>query len=159
MSLKSSEGKDSSRIISAILISPFCSSSCCHACFPSIVRPMNRLWELVLKIFFYSKEMNRSIFFSMYLLRMKKKMDYCLRNLVLGESVSLVQYQSNSFRPKEQFLMKSQQVLFFVVLLLLLLDSQIFCIQERLIFELIFRIFCVVVVRSPSQIYLIHEKF
>ena len=37
---------------------------------------MNRLWELILKIFLHSPEMNCSIFFSMYLLRMTKKMNY-----------------------------------------------------------------------------------
>ena len=40
------------------------------------------------------------------------------------KNVSLVQCQSNSFRPWERFLVKSQQVLFFVVLLLPLIGSQ-----------------------------------
>ena len=66
---------DYSWIISAVLKSSFCSSSCCKAYFPSIVRPKNRFCELVLKVFFYSPEMNRSILFSMYLLGMTKKMN------------------------------------------------------------------------------------
>ena len=52
---------------------------------PSIIRPVNRLQEWILKIFLHSPEMNRSIFFSMHLLRMTKKMNYFLRNIVLGE--------------------------------------------------------------------------
>ena len=40
------------------------------------------------------------------------------------ENIFLVQYQSNSFRPWEQFWMKSQPVLFFVVLLSPLIGSQ-----------------------------------
>ena len=46
---------------------------------------MMNLWELILKIFFNSPEMNRSILFSLYLLRMTKKMDYFLRNFVRRE--------------------------------------------------------------------------
>ena len=46
--------------------------------FPSIVRRMRNLCELTLKIFFDSPEMNRSILFSMYFLRMAKKMHYFL---------------------------------------------------------------------------------
>ena len=69
----------------AVLESSFCSSSCCQACFPSIVRPMRNLCELTLKIFFDSPEMNRSILFSMYFLRMTKKMNYFLRNFVRRE--------------------------------------------------------------------------
>ena len=51
MSLKSSEINNCSWIISGVLESPFYSSSCCQTCFPSIVRPMNRSWECILKIF------------------------------------------------------------------------------------------------------------
>ena len=65
----------------------FC-SSCCEACFPSIVRPMRSLWELTLKIF-DSPEMNRSIFFSMYFLWVTKKMNYFLRYLIFGERIFL----------------------------------------------------------------------
>ena len=68
------------------LESPFY-SSCCQTCFPSIVRPMNRLCELILKIFFHSPEMNRSTLFSMYLLRMTKKMNYFLRYLIFRERI------------------------------------------------------------------------
>ena len=87
MSLKSTETNDYSWIISAILESPFCSSCCCQASFPSIVRPMNRLWEWILKIFCYSPEMNRSIFFSMYFLWKTKKMNHFLRNFVLRDRI------------------------------------------------------------------------
>ena len=154
MSLKSSEINDYSWIISTVQESPFCSSCCCETCFPSTVRPMNRLCEWILKIFLHSPEMNLSIFFSMYFLWVTQKMNHFLRNLVLGERVSLVQYRSNSFSPWERFLMKSQQVVFFVVLLLPLIWSayKIFRIQlQRMFFELIFRNFCVVVVQ-------IHQK-
>ena len=85
MSLKSSEINNCSWSISTVLESSFYSSSCCQACFPSSGRPVNRLWELTLKIFFHSPEMNRSIFFSKYFLWVTKKMDHFLRNLVLGE--------------------------------------------------------------------------
>ena len=85
MSLKSSEINNCSWIISTVLEYPFYSSSCCQTCIPSIVRPMNRLWELILKIFFNSLEMNRSVFFSMHLLWMTKKKRYFLRYLIFRE--------------------------------------------------------------------------
>ena len=53
MSLKSSEINNYSWNISAVLISPFSSSSCCQACFPTIVRPIKYLWKLTLKIFLF----------------------------------------------------------------------------------------------------------
>ena len=75
------------------------------------------------------------------------------------ENVSLVQYQSNSFCPWEQFLVNSQQVLFFVVLLLPLIGMQnpshsvaTFVLQADLQ-ELLCR--CC---SNPSQIYVIHEE-
>ena len=115
MSLKSSE----------ILESPYCSSTCCQTCFPSIVRPMNRLCEWILKIFFDSPKMNPSIFFSMYF-SVSDEEDQLLSSIprTLRENVSLVQHRSNSFFPWERFLVKSQQVLFFVVLLLPLIGMQ-----------------------------------
>ena len=86
MSLKSSEINNCSWIISAELIPPFCSSSCCQACFPKIVRPIRRsLWKLTLKTILNSPELNCSVFFSLYYLRVSKKMDYFLRNLVRRE--------------------------------------------------------------------------
>ena len=85
MSLKSSEKNNCSWIISTVLEPSFYSSSCCQTCFPSIVRPTNRLCEWILKILLYSPEMNHSIFFSMHLLWMTKKIDYFLWNLVLRE--------------------------------------------------------------------------
>ena len=88
MSLKSSEINNCSWLINTILESHFYSSSCCQTCFPSIVRPMKRwLWELILKIFFNSPEMNRSVFLSMHLLWMTKEMNHFLRHLVLGEKI------------------------------------------------------------------------
>ena len=84
MCLKSSEIKYCSWNISAVLIFPFCSSCCCQACFPSIIRPMRNLWRMDSEDFL-SPEMNRSIIFSMYLLRMTKKMYYFLRNFIRRE--------------------------------------------------------------------------
>ena len=140
-------------MISSVLESPFCSSSsCCQACFPSIIRPMNRLWELTLKIFFDSPEMNRSILFSMYFLRMTKKMHYILRNFVRRESFP------GSI---------SIQFLLFIGMILgeepagslhcgfaFAFDrhAKSFTSSCNVFFRLIFRNFCVVVVR-------IHHKF
>ena len=161
MSLKRSEIKNCSWIISTVLESPFCSSSCCQACFPSTIRPMNRLWEWILKIFLYSPEMNRSIVFLMYFLWMTKKLNYFLRYLIIGERMFLlVQCRSNSFFPWERCLMKSQQVLFFVVLLLPLIGIQnlshpvLTHILRADLLEFLCR--CC---PNPSQTYLIHEKF
>ena len=84
MSFKSSEINDYSWIISAVLKSPFCSSCSWQAYFPSIVRPIN-LWKLISKKIFDPPGMNRSILFSMYLLRMLKKMNYFLENFVSRE--------------------------------------------------------------------------
>ena len=84
MSLKSSEINDCSWNISAELISHFCSSSCRQACFPTIVRPIRNLWILTLKII-NSEELNCSVFFSLYYLRVSKKMDYLIRDLVRRE--------------------------------------------------------------------------
>ena len=69
MTLQSSGIHNYSWTVNEILITPFCSSSCCQTYFPSIVRPMNKLWKLILKMFFTSLELNRSVF-SMHLLRM-----------------------------------------------------------------------------------------
>ena len=87
-------------------------------------------------------------------------MSYFLRNFVLGENVSLVQYQSNSFFPWERFLVKSQQVLFFVVLLLLLIGIQN---PTHSVVTNILRAdlqeFLYLCCSNPSHTYLIHEKF
>ena len=85
MSLKSSEMNNYSWNVSAVLKSPFCPSSFCQASFPSIVRPIRNLCKLTLKMFLNSPEMNRSIIFSLYLLRMLKKMDDFLWNFVHRE--------------------------------------------------------------------------
>ena len=131
----------------------FCSSSCCQAYFPSIVRPMNRLWELVLKIFFSSPEMNRSILFSMYLLRMTKKMNYFLRNFVLRERM-FPWFNINPLpfihRNDARWIINRFSSLRFCFYLWL--AHKLFCIQMwRLFLELILRNFCVVV--------RIHHKF
>ena len=65
--------------------SPFRSSSCCQAYFPTIVRPINSLWNLILKIILDSPELNYSVFFSLYYLRVSKKIDHFLRDLVRRE--------------------------------------------------------------------------
>ena len=116
---------DYSWIISAVLESPFCSSSCCQACFPSIVRSMNRLWEWILKIFsLFSR--NEPLHPLLDVLAENDEEDQSLSSKLRTqrENVSLVQYQFNSFFPWECFLMKSQQVLLFVVLLLPLIGLQ-----------------------------------
>ena len=50
MSLKSLE-INYSRTVSAVLIYPFRTSSCCHTRFPTLIRPMLYLWELISKGF------------------------------------------------------------------------------------------------------------
>ena len=67
------------------------------------------------------------------------------------ENISLVQYRFKSFFQWERLLVKSQQVLFFVVLLLPLIGLQNPSPSDVTL-ELIFRNFCVVVIR-------IHHKF
>ena len=52
MSLKSTEVENCSRIIKAILISPFRTSSCCQTRFPTLIRPMLCLWGLISKMKF-----------------------------------------------------------------------------------------------------------
>ena len=98
MSLKSSEINNYSWTVSAVLIFPFCSPSCCQACFPSIDRSMRNLWELTLKLFFNFPEMNRSIFFSMYF-AMNDEEDMLLLSILhyRRQDISLFQCQSNSF--------------------------------------------------------------
>ena len=76
VSLKSSEINNYSWTISEALEYPFYSSSCCQTCFLSIVRRMNTLWELNLKIFLHSPELCRSVFFSMHLLWMTNSEKY-----------------------------------------------------------------------------------
>ena len=116
MSWKSSEINNCSWIISTVLESLFYSSSCCQTCFPTIVGPMNRLWELILKMFLHSPEMNRSVFFSIHLLWMTKKINYFLRYLIFGERIfPWFNINPIPFVQWERFLVKSQQVFFFVV--------------------------------------------
>ena len=85
MSLKSSEVKNSSRIIRAVLISSFGTSSCCQTSFPTTIRPKKILEKLIPKIKLDSPELNCSVVFSLYCLRVSKKIDYFLRNLVRRE--------------------------------------------------------------------------
>ena len=63
----------------------FCSSSCWQACFPTIIRPINYLWKLILKKIPDRQELNCSVVFSLYCLRKSKKIDHFLRNLVRRE--------------------------------------------------------------------------
>ena len=154
MSLKNSEINNYSWIISAVLIFPFCSSSYCQACFPSIVRSMRNSWELTLKIFFNSPDMNRSILFSLHLLRVTKKMDYFLRNFVRRERV-IPWFNINPIpcvhRNDTRWIIRRFPSLWFCFRLWSV--CKILHIQlQRLFFRLIFRNFCVVVVR-------IHHKF
>ena len=72
-------------LISAMLLSLFCSSSCCHACFPTIIRPMSSSWKLILKKILDSPELNCSVVFSLYCLIVLKKIDDFLRDLVRRE--------------------------------------------------------------------------
>ena len=160
MSLKSSEINNFSWRISAVLISPFCSSCCCQAYLPTIIRPILRLWKLILKIVLNSPELNCSVIFSSYYLRMSKKMDYFLRNLVRRENNFPVQYQSTFFRSSEWCSVNNQQVLSFVVLLLPLIWLQN---PSHSVVTLILQVdlqdFLCCYCLNQSQIYLIHEKF
>ena len=119
MSLKSSEINNCSWIISAILISPFCSSCCWQACFPTIIRPINYLWKLILKKILNSPELNCSVIFSLYYLRSVGK-DGLLssKSRTQEEKNFLVQYQSTSFHSSKWCTVYNQQILSFVVLLL-----------------------------------------
>ena len=85
MSLRSSEIHNCSWRISTVLEYVLISSSSCQAYFPLTVRPMRRVWELILKVFFDSPEMNCSIFFSMHMLWMTKKIHHFLRYFKIGE--------------------------------------------------------------------------
>ena len=58
----STEIKNCSRIIRAILISPFWTCSCCQTRFPTLIKPMLYLWKLISKMKFNSPEFNCSIF-------------------------------------------------------------------------------------------------
>ena len=87
MSLKSTEVENCCRVIRAILISSFRSSSCCQTSFPTIIRPMLYLWRMISKIEFNSVEFNCSICFSLYCLIMSKKTDHFLREIVRSESL------------------------------------------------------------------------
>ena len=84
------------------MISPFCSSSCCQACFPSIVRPTRNLWELTLKIF-YNSPGNEPLHPLLVVLIENDEEDGLLSSKfrTQRESDSLVQYQSNSWRSSE----------------------------------------------------------
>ena len=161
MSLKSSEINDYSWIISAVLKSSFCSSSCCQECFPSIVRPKRNFWKLTLRDFLWVSR-NQPLHRLLDVLVENGEEDVLLSSKLRTqrENISLVQYQSNSFFSWEWFLMNSQQVPFFVVLLLPLIGMQnpshsvVALVLQADLQELLCR--CC---SNPSQIYLIHEKF
>ena len=147
--------------LATILKSPFYSSSCCQTCFPSIVRPMNRLWEFVLMIFLLFSR-NEPLHLLLDALVVNDKEDRLLSSIPHNrrENISLIQYRSSSFFQWERFLVKSQQVLFFVVLLWPLIGMQN---HSHLISTHILR---TALLRFParcwsdsSQTCLIHEKF
>ena len=131
------------------------------ACLPTIIRPINCLWKLILKKILYLPELNCSVVFSLYCLRVSKKIDYFLRNLVRRERrFLLVQYQSTSFLSLEWYSVNNHQVLFFVVLL-----SPLIWLQRpsQLIVTLVLQVDLQELLRccslNQSRIYLIHEKF
>ena len=160
MSLKSSEINNYSWNISAVRIFPFRSSSCCQACFPTIVRPIRNLWKLTLKIFFDSPEMNRSIFFSMHLLWMTKKKRYFLRYLIIGGRIFPWFNVNRLPSSNGDWSWWRFQVLFFVVLLSPLIDMQnllhsvLTHILRADLLEFLFHCHS-----NSSQTCLIHEKF
>ena len=75
MSLKSTEVENPSRIVRAILISSFRTSSCSQTSFPSIIRPILYMWMMISKMTFYLVAFNCSIFFSLQRLIVSKKID------------------------------------------------------------------------------------
>ena len=108
-----------------------------------------------------SEDFHCSIFFSMHLLWMTKKIHYFLRYFTIGEkNISVVQYQSKSSSQWKLFLGKSRQVLFFVVLHWPLIGMQNLShpvLTHILRAELLeFLSHCC---SNSSQTYLIHEKF
>ena len=82
MSLKSAEMNDWSQGIRAILKSSFGSSACNQTNFPTIIGPILYLKMMVSKMEFCLAELNCSIFFSMQLLIVLKKIDHFLREIV-----------------------------------------------------------------------------
>ena len=161
MSLKSSEINHCSWSISAVLESSFISSSCCQACFPSTVRPMNRMWELVLKIFVHSPEMiPLHVLLDAFAVNDEEETSLSSIPRNRRKNISLVQCQPNSFFQWWLFLVKSQQVLFFVVLLPPLIGMQnlshpvlTHILRADLLESLI--LCC----SNSSQTYLIHQEW
>ena len=141
MSLKSSEMYVCSWSISAILESSFHSSSCCRTCFPSSVRPMNRLWELNLWIFFDSPE---------WIVPVSSRCTVweCRRRWITFIDTS---WSAFFHRNDTRWIIHKFSSLWFCFCLrsaCKIFHSQLY----RLFFKLIFRNFCVVVLR-------IHHKF
>ena len=149
MSLKSSEINNYSWTVSAVLLSPF-------------APPLRNLWKLTLKMFLNSPEMNCSIMFSLYLLRMSKKMGYFLRNVVRRERERVIpgSISIQFFHLSEWCSVNNQQVLFFAVLLLPLIGMQnpshsvVTLVLRADLLEFLFH--CC---SNRSQTYLFHEKF
>ena len=147
--------------ISAVLISLFCPSSCCQACLPTIVRPILCLWKFTLKMFFNSPELNRSVIFSLYFLRMSKKMDYFLRNLVRRER-EIPWFNNNPLplfhRNDARWIINRFSSLRLCFLPLIGMQnpspSVATLVLQADLQELLFRCCSI-----QSQIYLIHEKF
>ena len=160
MSLLSSEKKNYSWNISAILISPFCSSSsCCQACFPSIVWPTKSLSKLTQNMLFYSPEMEP--LHSLLIVLADEEDGITFFETSYAERVTLW-FNVNPIpcvhrNDARWFINKftSLWFCFFLWSACTILPIQLY----RLFFRLIFRNFCVVPLRDPSQNYLIHEKF
>ena len=150
------------------MISPFCSSSCFFAPLPAAKHAFHRSSDQWIDCvncsddLFNSSEVNCSILFSLYLLRMTKKMDYFLRNFVRREreSDSLVQHQSTFFHSSEWCSVNNQQVLSFVVSLLPLIGMQNPSPSVvTLVLQAYLQDFLCCCCLNQSQIYLFHEKF
>ena len=156
MFLQRSEINICSLNISAVLISPFCSSSCCQACFPSIVRPTRNLRKLTLEKILDPPELNCSVIFSLYCLKVSKKVDHFLRNLVRRER----RFSWFNFNP-----------LSFIGMMLGTSTSSLLCgfaliwMQRHsqsimtIVLQVDMQEFLCCCSLNQSQIYLIHEKF
>ena len=140
--------------------SPFCSSSCCKTCFPSIVRPMRNLWELTEDFLYFSRNEPLRPLLDAFVVNEEE--ETLLSSIFHNrrKNISLVQCQSNSFFQCERFSVKSQQVLFFVVLLLPSIGMQnLLHSVLTLMLRADLREFLFHCCSNSSQAYLIHEKF
>ena len=76
----------------------FCSSSCCQACFPTIVRPTRSLWKLTLKIILNYPELNCSV---VLFERVEEDGLLSSKSRTQREQNFLVHYQSTFFHSSE----------------------------------------------------------